>query len=96
MLVRTTVKPERIPHKCIPVHGEFGRYVVNSRSAEKEGKEEVYIVDVLQEEETDVGLIQGTCPCKGWQIRKHCSHLDDAKIEHARLLRDAQIGRSAG
>jgi hypothetical protein len=87
-LARETPQPQkkpREPHKCIPVRGEFGRYTVASASAAKEGKEEVYIVDVLQEEETNVGVIVGTCPCKGWSIRKTCSHLEDAKKEHARL-----------
>jgi hypothetical protein len=78
-------KPERIPHKCVPIHGEFGRYTVDSASAAKKGKEEAYIVDVLIEEETNAGTIVGTCPCKGWSVRKTCTHLVDAKAEHERL-----------
>lgn len=84
-LLREKPKPEREPHKCIPIKGEFGRYMVASASAAKEGKEEAYIVDVLIEEETNVGMIVGTCPCKGWQVRKTCSHLRDATAEHTRL-----------
>lgn len=75
-------KAEREPHVCVPVHGEFGRYMVNSRSAAKQGNEEAYIVDVLAKEETNVGEIIGTCGCKGWQIRKDCSHLRDARVVH--------------
>ncbi len=84
-------KPERIPHKCIPVHGEFGRYTVNSASAAKKGLEEAYIVDVLAKEETNAGEVVGTCPCKGWQVRKECSHLDDAREEHLRRLAAGEI-----
>lgn len=79
-------KPERIPHKCVPIHGEFGRFTVDSRSAAKKGDEEAYIVDVLAVEETNVGPVTGTCPCKGWSVRKTCSHVVDATAEHARLL----------
>lgn len=86
MLVRQTSSPSppkpkkpREPHVCTPIIGEFGRYTVPSRSEEGD-----YIVDVLAEEETSVGKIIGTCPCKGWSVRKTCSHLDDAKIEHAK------------
>ncbi len=85
-LVREPDKPKREKHKCVPIHGEFGRYTVDSRSAAKKGREEAYIVDVLAVEETNVGTIIGTCPCKGWQVRKTCSHLDDAKEEHARIV----------
>lgn len=78
-------KPERIPHKVTPIHGEWGRYSVPSASAAKDGQDEAYIVDVLEAEETNAGTIVGTCGCKGWSVRKTCSHLDDAKAEHARL-----------
>lgn len=80
-------KPKREPHKCIPIKGEFGRYTVNSRSAAKAGHEEAYIVDVLAVEETEShGKVVGTCPCKGWSVRKTCTHLDDAKIEHEKYV----------
>lgn len=79
-------KPEREPHRCIPIKGEFGRYTVDSRSAAKAGHEEAYIVDVLAQEHTVThGLVTGTCPCKGWSVRKTCSHLVDARAEHLRL-----------
>lgn len=79
-------KPERIPHECVPVPGEFGRYYVKSRSAAKQGKDETYIVDVLEEGgyHGDGESIVGICPCKGYQVRKTCTHLDDAKAEHER------------
>lgn len=80
-LQRTT--PTR--HDCVPVPGEPGRFYVKSRSAAKEGKDEEYIVDVLAVEETDKGKVTGTCPCKGWQVRKTCSHVVDATAEHERL-----------
>lgn len=80
-------KPPREPHECVPIVGEFGRYYVKSRSAAKKGDDEAYTVDVLAEEHTDShGLVTGTCPCKGWSVRKTCSHLDDAKIEHERRV----------
>jgi hypothetical protein len=80
-------KPERERHKCTPIKGEFGRYTVPSRSAAKEGHEEAYIVDVLAKEETEThGTVVGTCPCKGWQVRKTCSHLDDARLEHEQVV----------
>jgi len=79
-------KPEREKHKCVPIHGEFGRYMVDSRSAAKKGREEAYVVDVLATEETNAGTITGTCSCKGWQVRKVCSHVLDAKEEHIRLV----------
>ena len=79
-------QPEKPPeHECVPVPGEFGRYYVKSRSAAAEGKDEKYIVDVLIEEHTNAGIVTGTCQCKGWQVRKTCSHLKDAHREHARL-----------
>ena len=83
-------KPDRVKHKVVPIHGEFGRYMVNSASAAKKGREEAYIVDVLEVEETNVGPITGTCACKGWQVRKTCSHLDDAKEEHERIVAKQQ------
>lgn len=87
-----TQKKPREPHKCVPVKGEFGRFMVNSRSAEKAGHEEAYIVDVLEENETVAhGKIIGTCPCKGYQVRGTCSHLTDARAEHERL-RAAGLG----
>jgi hypothetical protein len=79
-------KPQREPHHVTPVAGEFGRYVVNSRSAAKKGKDEVYIVDVLAEDVTAGGeKVVGTCPCRGYQIRKTCSHLDDCRAYHAAI-----------
>jgi hypothetical protein len=73
-------KKPREPHVCTPIIGEFGRYTVPSRSEEGD-----YIVDVLAEEQTEThGLVVGTCPCKGWSVRKTCTHLDDCKIEHAK------------
>jgi len=84
-LVRQAEKPEREKHHVTPIAGEFGRYVVNSRSAAKKGKDEVYVVDVLAEEQTAGGKVVGTCPCRGWQIRKTCSHLDDCKAYHAAI-----------
>lgn len=74
-------KPPRQPYKVVAILGEFGRYFVPSASAPDEG----YNVDVLEEEHTKShGLVKGTCPCKGWSVRKTCTHLDDAKAEHER------------
>lgn len=85
-LVRSLpAKKPREPHECIPIIGERGRFLVKSASAKKEGKDEGYVVDVLEVEDTNVGPVTGTCPCKGWSVRKTCSHLDDAKAEFARL-----------
>jgi hypothetical protein len=84
-LAREQPKIEREPHRVVPIHGEFGRYTVNSRSAAKKGHEEAYIVDVLAVEETNVGPVTGTCPCKGWSVRKTCSHLIDAMQFHEQL-----------
>ena len=82
MPLKRTSKPPPPRHNCVPVPFEEGRYYVESRSTPGE----TYIVDVLAEEETaDFRIIKGTCPCKGWQIRKVCSHLTDAKEEHLRL-----------
>jgi hypothetical protein len=80
-------KPEREPHECVPIKGEFGRYYVKSRSAAKAGLDEAYTVDVLAKEQTDShGEVVGTCPCKGWQVRKTCTHLDDARIKHETVV----------
>lgn len=79
-------KKPRPPHNCEPIPGEPGRFYVKSRSAAKAGEDESYIVDVLAEEETNVGIVKGTCACKGWQVRKTCSHVDDATAEYE--LRD--------
>jgi hypothetical protein len=68
----------RARHICIPVPGEFGRYQVESASAPGEH----YYVDV----------ISGECPCRGWEIRKHCSHLDDSKDEHEKRKQQYQRG----
>lgn len=76
---------QREPHECIPIHGEFGRYTVKSASAAKKGLEECYIVDVLAVEETNTGTVTGTCGCKGWSVRKTCSHVQDAMVEHRKL-----------
>lgn len=60
---------------------------MDSFSAAKDGHDEAYIVDVLQEEHTDShGLVTGTCPCKGWSVRKDCSHLKDAREYHTQLV----------
>jgi hypothetical protein len=70
----------------IPVHGEWGRYTINSRSAAKKGQDEVYIVDVLEEHvHNDGEKAIGVCPCKGFQIRRKCSHLDDAREYHEKV-----------
>lgn len=85
-LVRQGDKPEREKHAIIPVHGEVGRYMVNSRSAAKKGRDEVYLVDVLDEHVTVAhGKIIGTCGCKGFQVRGTCSHLVDAKEYHEKV-----------
>jgi hypothetical protein len=81
-LVRQEEKPPREKHHVTPIAGEFGRYFVNSKSAAKKGKDEGYVVDVLATEETAGGRVTGTCPCRGWQIRKTCSHLDDSREYH--------------
>lgn len=79
-------KPERIPHECVPVPGEHGRFYVKSRTAAKKGEDETYIVDVLEENGYQDGLrVEGICPCKGYQVRKICSHLTDAKEAFNRL-----------
>lgn len=80
-----TPKP-RVKHKCIPIKGEFGRYFVPSASAAKDGKDEGYYVDVLAVEDTNYGPVTGTCPCKGWSVRKTCSHVRDATDEHWKLI----------
>src|SRR4051812_2785449 len=84
-LVRQGEKPPREKHHVTPIAGEFGRFSVNSRSAAKKGLDEVYIVDVLAEEDTGQGKVTGTCGCKGWQIRKTCSHLTDAREYHEKI-----------
>lgn len=83
--------PKKFQHKAIPIVGEFGRYTVDSRSAMKLGREEAYIVDVLEVEDTNVGRVAGTCPCKGWRIRKDCTHLQAARIEHQKAVA-SQLG----
>ena len=75
-------KPARKKHTVTPIVGEFGRYTVNSHSMAARGQEGAYIVDVLEEEETATGKVIGTCACKGWQVRKTCSHLEDARETH--------------
>lgn len=75
-------KPEREPHHCEPVPGEPGRYYVKSRSAAKKGEDESYTVDIFEKEETNGGTVTGTCPCKGWSVRKDCSHLTDARAAY--------------
>lgn len=72
----------REPHEVVPVPGEPGRFYVKSRSAAKKGDDEQYIVDVLEREETNEGVVIGTCGCKGWSVRKTCSHLIDAKASY--------------
>jgi hypothetical protein len=93
-LVREEKKP-REKHAVTPIHGEFGRYSVNSSSAAKKGLDEAYVVDVLAVEETNQGKITGTCGCKGWQVRKTCSHLTDAREFHetsATVTQAAKLG----
>jgi hypothetical protein len=91
-LVREQSKPkEREKHAVTPIHGEWGRYSINSASAAKKGLDEVYIVDVLEENETLAhGKITGTCGCKGYQVRGTCSHLVDAKEFHEKVASVAQ------
>jgi hypothetical protein len=79
-------KEPRKKHKVTPIAGEFGRYFVDSHSLAKRGKEGAYIVDVLAVEETNFGNVTGTCACKGWSVRKTCSHLEDALEEHRKLV----------
>lgn len=75
--------PPRRKHKVTPIIGEYGRYMVDSHSMLKRGKEGAYIVDLFEKEQTDQGaIVTGTCACKGWQIRKTCSHLIDAQEVH--------------
>jgi hypothetical protein len=85
-----TPKAPRKKHKVTPIVGEFGRYMVDSHSLAKRGKEGGYIVDVLAVEGTNVGPVTGTCPCKGWSVRKTCSHLEDAQEEHQRIVAPQQ------
>lgn len=85
----TSPKPPRERHECIPIHGEHGRFTVKSASAAKKGHDEAYIVDVLAVEETNAGAVTGTCPCKGWSVRKTCSHLVDARAKHDELMAEA-------
>jgi hypothetical protein len=66
------------------------RYSVNSATAAKKGLDEAYVVDVLAIEETAQGKVTGTCGCKGWQVRKTCSHLTDAREYHERVATVAQ------
>jgi hypothetical protein len=80
----------REKHAVTPIHGEFGRYSVNSATAAKKGLDEAYVVDVLAIEETAQGKVTGTCGCKGWQVRKTCSHLTDAREYHERVATVAQ------
>lgn len=92
-LVRINEKA-REPHTVTPIHGEWGRYTVPSRSAAKKGEHENYIVDVLAEEETNThGKVTGVCPCKRWQIFKICSHLIDAREYHEKV---ATVTQAAG
>lgn len=66
----------KLSHVVRAVAGEPGRYWVDSHSFPGEW----YIVDVLEVEPTNAGHIRGTCGCKGWQVRKTCSHLTDARL----------------
>jgi hypothetical protein len=68
---------QRKLHKVEPVSGEPGRYYVDSASLKLA---RAYIVDVLE----------GTCPCKGFSVRKHCTHLLDATDVHEK--REAVAG----
>lgn len=78
-------KPPREPHECIPIIGERGRFMVKSASAAKRGEDEGYIVDIFEVEQTNIGPVTGTCPCKGWSVRKTCSHLDDSRDKFAAM-----------
>lgn len=69
-------KKETPRHIIEPVPGEPGRFYVDSRS---EKLERAYIVEPAAVEDTNVGKVVGICPCKGWSIHKHCSHVDDAR-----------------
>jgi hypothetical protein len=88
-------KPERQKHKVTPIVGEFGRYAVDSHSMAKKGREGTYIVDVLEKEDTNAGTIVGTCACKGWSVRKTCSHLEDAREVHNQVVA-AQAAEALG
>ena len=92
-LVREETKKPREKHAVTPIHGEFGRYSINSSSAAKKGLDEAYVVDVLAEEETAQGKVVGTCGCKGWQVRKTCSHLTDAKEFHEKIATVTQAAK---
>lgn len=66
-------------HKVEEIKGEPHRFQVESKSA----PDEHYIVC----------LEDFTCPCKGWSVRKWCSHLDDA-ISYFRARRNEQTART--
>lgn len=75
------MKKPRQPHAVEPINGEPGRFRVESSSTPGEW----YTVDIAEEHQ-DPGSgakYYGTCPCKGWSVRKRCSHLDDARQCHA-------------
>lgn len=81
------MKKPREPHNVRPIEGEPGRFWVESSSAPGEG----YNVDISEQHVADDGTkYYGTCPCKGWSVRKRCTHLDDARQAHADLV-DAAI-----
>ncbi len=62
-------------HHVEEIKGEPHRFRVESASAPGEH----YVVDLETFE----------CPCKGWSVRKWCSHLSDA-ISFFRALREAR------
>lgn len=70
-------------HLIEPVPGEPGRFYAESSSAPGEH----YLVDINEVEETNAGPVTGTCQCKGWSVRKTCSHLDDARVYNDRFLK---------
>lgn len=69
-----------VPHKVEPIEGEKRRYRVESTSHPGEH----YVVDINEEHQADDGTKSyGTCGCKGWSIRKKCTHIDDSRQFHA-------------
>lgn len=69
-LLRRTPSPPKTRHHIVP--HDNGTYIVESRSAPGEH----YVVDV-----SGVRIIVKqwpTCPCKGFSVRKDCTHVHDA------------------
>jgi hypothetical protein len=82
----------REPHTVVPVPGETGRFHVESATTPGEW----YLVDISEHEQTSLGTVCGTCQCKGWSVRKRCSHLDDARQHHADLTDSAVMQLPSG